>query len=140
MLSSIVFDILATMTEDWNMCSSISSKTQMIDKAILSHRFTKCIIGAYTTTLILLGTSNALIQSAGSEQADEQRQLAVKMNLPFEYEASPIYEIIMVTQMLLQYTLAIMAAMLNSFIVTLVSWFRTGELLSFLSRCDIRII
>ncbi|XP_032669934.1 odorant receptor 4-like [Odontomachus brunneus] len=113
----IVFDILMTMTEDWNMLSSISSKTQMVDKAILSHRFSKCIIGAYTC-MILLGIAN--MKGMDSLQADGQRQLAVKMNLPFDYNASPIYEIVMATQVLLQYTLAIMAAMLSAFTVSLV--------------------
>ncbi|XP_011148065.1 odorant receptor 85b isoform X2 [Harpegnathos saltator] len=117
----IIFDIFATMIEDWNVCTSVSSKTQMINKAILSHRFSKCIIGAYTMTLILLGTSNVLAQkSAGSDQADEERQLFVKMRLPFEYSVSPTYEIVIITQFLLQYTLAIMAGMLNIFIVTLI--------------------
>lgn len=116
------------MTEDWNVCASISLKTQLINKAILSHRFSKCIIGAYTTSVIVLGAGNILAQkSAGSEQSVQERQLIVRMKLPFEYSASPIYEIVIVTQFLLQYTLAITAAMLNALIVSLVSWLCTGE-------------
>lgn len=144
MLFSVVFDIFATMTEDWKVCSPTSPKTQMIEKAILSHRFSKCIIGAYTAPMALLGIVHILAQkSTGSEQPDEQRQLIIEMNLPFEYGASPIYEIVVITQFLLQYTLALTAGMMNTLIVTLVSWFCSGEsvgLLFFLSRCDARII
>lgn len=75
----------------------------------------------YTVCLILLGMSDMLAKkSAGSEQPEE-RQLIVKMNLPFEYTVSPVYEIVMIVQFLLQYTSAIMAGMLNAFTVTLVS-------------------
>ncbi|XP_019699287.1 odorant receptor 82a-like [Harpegnathos saltator] len=117
----IIFDIFATMAEDWNICTSINLKTKMINKAILSHRFSKCIIGAYTMPLLLLGATNILIQkSASFDQADEERQLFIQMNLPFVYSVSPTYEIVMVTQFLLQYTLALMAGMLNVFIVTLI--------------------
>lgn len=110
------------MTEDWNECASTYSKTQaMISKAILSHRFSKCTIGMYTACLILLGASNMLVQRSASSERPVERQLIVKMELPFDYTASPIYEIVMIIQFLLQYTLAIMAGMLNAFTVTLVS-------------------
>ncbi|EFN78845.1 hypothetical protein EAI_08311 [Harpegnathos saltator] len=108
------------MIEDWNVCTSVSSKTQMINKAILCHRFSKCTIGAYTMNLLLFGITNIFVQKSVSfDQVDEERQLLIKMKLPFMYNTSPIYEIVMITQFLLQYTLALMAGMLNVFIVTL---------------------
>ncbi|XP_019699286.2 odorant receptor 4 isoform X2 [Harpegnathos saltator] len=117
----IIFDIFATMAEDWNVCTSVSSKTQMINKAILCHRFSKCTIGAYTMNLLLFGITNIFVQKSVSfDQVDEERQLLIKMKLPFMYNTSPIYEIVMITQFLLQYTLALIAGMLNVFIVTLI--------------------
>jgi len=120
---SIVYNIFATMAEDWNECASAYSKTKaMMNKAILSHRFSKYTIGMYTLCLVLLGASNMLAQkSAGSEQPVEERQLIIKMNLPFDYTASPVYEVVMIIQFLLQYVSAILAGMLNAFTVTLVS-------------------
>jgi len=124
-LSSIIYDILATMAEDWNECVSTRSKMQlMISKAILSHRFSKCSIGAYSITVLLFGVGNMIAQkSAGSEQLVEEKQFIVKMTLPSECNATPLYEIVIITQFLLQFTSALVAGMLNALIVTLVSWF-----------------
>ncbi|XP_011694675.1 PREDICTED: uncharacterized protein LOC105454046 [Wasmannia auropunctata] len=110
------------MAEDWNEFVSTHSKVRpMISKAILSHRFTKCSIGAYSVVLVLFGGSSMIAQKlAGSEQLVEEKQLIVKMNLPSECNASPIYEIVMATQFLLQCTLALIAGMLNALIVTLI--------------------
>jgi len=124
-LSSIIYDILATMAEDWNECASIHSKQPMINKAILSHRFSKCSIGAYSIMVLLFGIGNMIAQrSANSELLVREKQLIVKMKLPPECTMSPIFEIVMVMQALLQLMLALIAGMLNAFIVTLVSWFR----------------
>lgn len=123
MLSSIIYDILVTMAEDWD--KSVRSKMQpMINKAILSHRFSKCSIGAYTVVLILFaGSSMIAHKSMVSDQLVEEKQFIVKMKLPPECSASPFYEIVMITQFVLQFTSALVAGMLNAFIVTLVSWF-----------------
>lgn len=128
-LSSIIYDIFATMAEDWNECSSTRSKMQlMISKAILSHRLSKCSIGAYSVMLLLFGAGNVIAQkSAGSEQPVEEKQLIVKIKLPSECTVSPLYEIVMVTQFLLQISSALVAGMLNALIMTLVSWFRIEE-------------
>lgn len=127
-LSSIVYDIFATMAEDWNEFASTRSKMQlMISKANLSHRFSKFSIGAYSLMLFLFGASNMIAQrSAGFEQPEE-KQLIIKMKLPSECSVSPLYEIVMLVQFLLQFTSALVAGMLNAFIVTLVSWFCTKE-------------
>lgn len=129
MLSSIIYDMIARIAEDWNECSSTHSKMQlMISKAILSHRVSKYSIGTYTVVLLLFGAGNMIVQKTmGSEQLVEEKQLIVKMKLPPEFDASPIYEIVVVTQFFVQFTLALMAGMLNALIVTLVSWFRTEE-------------
>lgn len=112
------------MADDWTERASKDRSKTMTSKAILSHRFAKYIISAYTMSVGSLTISNLLaVRSAGYEQPIEER-LLFKMTLPFECGASPFYEIVLVTQFLLQYTLALMAAMLNALMVTLVSWFR----------------
>jgi len=123
-VSSIIYDILATMAEDWNECASIHSKQPMINKAILSHRFSKCSIGAYSIMLLLFGIGNMIAQRSANSELVREKQLIVKMKLPPECIVSPIFEIVMVTQTLLQLMLALLAGMLNALIVTLVSWFR----------------
>ena len=122
-LSSIIYDMVARIAEDWNECSSNHSKMQlMISKAILSHRISKYTIGTYTVVLLLFGAGNMIVQKTmGSEQLVEEKQLIVKMKLPSEFDASPIYEIVVVTQFFVQFTLALLAGMLNALIVTLVS-------------------
>lgn len=124
MLSSIIYNILATMAEDWK--ESARSKIQpMISKAILSHRFSKCSIAAYSVVLILFAGSNMIAQKSMDSEQElvEEKQFIIKMELPSECNASPIYEIVMITQFLLQLTSALVAGMLNALIVTLVSWF-----------------
>ncbi|XP_071644304.1 odorant receptor 10-like [Temnothorax longispinosus] len=118
----IIYDILTMMAEDWNECASTRSKLQpMVNKAILSHRFSKCSIGAYTIVLLLFGASDVIAQkSAGSEQLVEEKRFIVKMKLPSKCSASPFYEIVMLTQFLLQFTSAIVAGMLNALMVTFI--------------------
>ncbi|EGI58891.1 Odorant receptor 2a [Acromyrmex echinatior] len=118
----IIYDMLARIAEDWNECSSNNSKMQlMISKAILSHRISKYSIGTYTVVLLLFGAGNMIVQKTmGSEQLVEEKQLIVKMKLPSEFDASPIYEIVVVTQFFVQFTLALLAGMLNALIVTLI--------------------
>lgn len=127
MLSSIIYDILATMAEDWSK-STRSELQPMISKAILSHRISKCTIGAYTFVLILFAGGGMISQkSMDSEQLVEEKQFIVKMKLPPECSVSPLYEIVMITQFLLQCTSALVAGMLNAFLITLVSWFFSIE-------------
>lgn len=122
MLFSIIYDILAMMAEDWNKCVSTRKMQLMISKAILSHRFSKCSIGAYSITVLLFGVGNMIAQrSTSSEQLVEEKQLIIKMKLPSECNATPLYEIVLITQFLLQFTSALVAGMLNALIVTLVS-------------------
>lgn len=72
--------------------------------------------------LLLFGAGNMIVQkSVDSEQSADEKQLIVKMKLPSECTVSPLYEIVMVTQFLLQTSLALVAGMLNALIVTLVS-------------------
>ncbi|KAL6254524.1 hypothetical protein P5V15_014577 [Pogonomyrmex californicus] len=116
----IIYNLFATMAEDWNECASTRLKMQsMINKAILSRRFSRFSIGAYSCSIFLFGVGNMVIQKS-TEQLVEERQLIVKMELPPECSISPLYEIVSVTQFLVQSTLALVAGMLNAFIVTLI--------------------
>jgi len=50
------------------------------------------------------------------------RELFLKMELPFESNASPVYEVVMVTQFFHQLAAATIVGVLNALIVSLVSW------------------
>lgn len=117
--------MLTTMAEDWderNECTTALKTRMMTSKAVLSRRFSKYTIGVYTVCLVFFGASNILSQMNAKQSVETERQLIVKMELPFEYTASPLYEIITIMQFLLQFTCALLAGMLNALIVTLVSW------------------
>lgn len=50
-----------------------------------------------------------------------ERELFLKMELPFESNASPVYEVVMVTQFFHQLAAATIVGVLNALIVSLVS-------------------
>lgn len=61
----------------------------------------------------------ALRNSDGQDNVE--RELFLKMELPFESDASPIYEVVMTTQFLHQMTSATVIGVLSALLVTLVS-------------------
>lgn len=128
-IRSIIRDIFAAMAEDWTECASTSAKMQtMTEKAILSHRISKYTIVAYTMCVLLFGAGNALTEkSVDSEEIVGEKPLIVKMYLPFKYDVSPLYEIILITQFFMQYVFAVLVGMLNIFIIMLVSWFHPED-------------
>ncbi|XP_018348722.1 PREDICTED: uncharacterized protein LOC108752420 [Trachymyrmex septentrionalis] len=109
----LFIDILTAMSNDWSEYSNIYA---MIDKAILAHRCSKVTIGVYSTAVLLYSTAsiNFRKQTNGS-----CRELLIKMELPFEFCNSPIYEIVECVQFVHLMAVASAIGMLDALMVTL---------------------
>lgn len=111
-------NILRTMSNDWYECSSMYA---MIDKAILSHRCSKLVIGLYSTAVLLYSIATIDFRKPIN---DDCRQLLIKMELPFVFCESPIYEIVACVQFVHLMAVASAISILDALIVTLVSYHR----------------
>lgn len=109
-------DTLMTMSEDWYEYSNMYA---MIDKAILSHRCSKLIIGIYAMAVLLYSTASFNFHKSASD--NNCRPLLIKMALPFGFCESPIYEIVLFVQFIHLMAVASAIGMLDALIVTLVS-------------------
>ncbi|XP_012061479.1 PREDICTED: odorant receptor 13a-like [Atta cephalotes] len=83
----------------------------MNNVANLSHRFSNLIIGLHSMAVLFYGIG--VIAAAN-------RELFLKMELPFYSGMSPIYEVVMTTQFLHQMTAATVIGVLSALLVTLV--------------------
>lgn len=110
-------DILTAMSKDWREYPGMCA---MVDKAVLSHRCSKLIIGIYSTAVLLYSTATINFRRDGDR--DSQRELLIKMELPFVFCDSPIYEIVVCVQFVHLMAVASAIGMLDALIVTLVSW------------------
>lgn len=73
-------------------------------------------------TGVLVGVGDEIDDEADDVQlAVPARELFLKMELPFESNASPVYEVVMVTQFFHQLAAATIVGVLNALIVSLVS-------------------
>jgi len=104
----------------------------MIDKAILSHRCSKLIIGIYATAVMLY--SIATIDFRKQPISGDCRELLIKMELPFVFCESPIYEIVVLVQFVHLMAVASTIGMLDALIITVVSCCLGSILLSLLLR------
>ena len=103
------------MSNDW---SEYSNMYAMIDKAVLAHRCSKVTIGVYSTAVLLYSTASINFRKQTNGNC---RELLIKMELPFEFCNSPIYEIVECVQFVHLMAVASVIGMLDAFIVTLVS-------------------
>lgn len=108
--------MLASIATDWEECGD--GLYSMSGVASLSHRFSNFIIGLHSTAVVFYCIGVVALRSDGV--AD--RELFLKMELPFESGTSPIYEVVMTTQFLHQMTAATVIGVLSALLVTLVSW------------------
>ncbi|XP_011870745.1 PREDICTED: odorant receptor 13a-like [Vollenhovia emeryi] len=107
-------DVLASIATDWEECGD--ALYGMSSVANLSQRFSNLIIGLHSTAVLFYGIG--VVALRGDGVAD--RELFLKMELPFESGTSPIYEIVMTTQFLHQMTAATVIGVLSALLVTLV--------------------
>lgn len=115
------------MSHDWYEYSSMYT---MIDKASLSHRYSKLVIGVYSTAVLLYSIATIDFRKPINNDC---RQLLIKMELPFVFCESPIYEIVVCVQFVHLMAVASTIGMLDALIVTLVSY--QQYLWSFLLCC-----
>ncbi|KAL0120392.1 hypothetical protein PUN28_008220 [Cardiocondyla obscurior] len=108
-------DILSAMFNDWHECSNIYA---MIDKAVLAHRCSKLTIGVYSMAVLLYSTASINFRKQSN---DDCRELLIKMELPFVFCESPIYEIVVCVQFMHLMAVASAIGMLDALMVTLVS-------------------
>lgn len=102
------------MSKDWNKCSNMYA---MIDKAVLSHRCSKMVISIYSTAVLLYSTASL----GFVKKIDNCRELLIKMELPFTFCESPVYEIVVFVQLVHLLLVSWAIGVLDALIVTLVS-------------------
>lgn len=111
-------NILTAMSNDWHEYSNMYA---MIDKAVLAHRCSKLIISVYSIAVLLYSTASI---NLNKQNDGDCRELLIKMELPFGFCESPIYEIVMFVQFVRLMAVASAIGMLDALLVTLVSYDR----------------
>ncbi|XP_024891688.1 odorant receptor 4-like isoform X4 [Temnothorax curvispinosus] len=110
-------DVLTSIATDWKECGD--DLYSMSSVANMSHRFSNLIIGLHSTAVLFYGIGVVALRSNDVADAAD-RELFLKMELPFESGTSPIYEVVMTTQFLHQMTAATVIGVLSALLVTLV--------------------
>jgi len=110
--------VLASIATDWKECGD--ALCSMNNVANLSHRFSNLIIGLHSMAVLFYGIGVIALRSDDVIDA-ANRELFLKMELPFDSGMSPIYEVVMTMQFLHQMTAATVIGVLSALLVTLVS-------------------
>jgi len=109
------------MSRDWRNCHTVAFDVRiMTNKAILSHRCSMLIIGVYSIAVVIYVSVIMEFNSINSESG--RGELFLKMEFPFVYEFSPVYEIVMFIQCIQLLSNAWVIGMLDALIITLVSF------------------
>lgn len=117
-LPRIFSDVMASIAADWKECRNAGDVAcSMSGVANLCHRFSNLIVGLHSTAVLAYCIGVVALRS---DPAD--RELFLKMELPFDSGTSPTYELVMTTQFLHQMTAATVIGVLSALLVTLVSW------------------
>lgn len=90
--------------------------------ANLAHRLSNLIVGMHSTAVIVYCIGVVALRSDPAE-----RELFLKMELPFDSGTSPTYELVMTTQFFHQMTVASMVGVFSALLITLVSWNPRGS-------------
>ncbi|KAM0736507.1 Odorant receptor 2a [Formica fusca] len=120
----LFYDILLAMEEDW---SNVLDRDQsvlrvMSSNANLSRRYSNMLISINTTAAICYTVPSFARHSANLEENlnDSLRILPLKMQFPFETNASPLFEFLAIAQFLHVVSISALVAMINCLIITLV--------------------
>ncbi|CAL1674368.1 unnamed protein product [Lasius platythorax] len=120
----IFYDILLAMDEDWSdaLDRDRSVLSVMSSNANLSRRCSNVLISINTTAAVCYAATSFTRHSAGFKENlnDSLRVLPLKMQFPFEVNASPLFELLAVAQFLHVVSIAALVAMINCLIITLV--------------------
>lgn len=123
----IFYNILLAMSRDWGEVTRDDRLIVcvMTSNVAWSRRFSNALISINATAAISYAASSFVGHSNNSERDSNvsTRVLPIKMELPFEIKESPLFEIIAVAQTAHEVSMAVLVAMMNSLIVTLVSLF-----------------
>ncbi|KAI4496017.1 hypothetical protein M0802_008232 [Mischocyttarus mexicanus] len=104
-------EILKMMINDWRECLIQKENVEtMLRKVKLSGRYTNFFVGSYSLGVTFF-LSFALFA--------QEKQLLLKMELPFDTMRSPIYELVNLAQFLLEFVAASTSGMTNALLVTL---------------------
>lgn len=119
---SIFYDALAVMATDWKE-AAISDVRIMVNKANLSRHFSNVIIGLHSIGALSYGIGVLVTHTDDIDDAmgSPHREFVLKMQLPFDCNESPLYEIVMSLEFLHQLASSAVTGILNSLIITLVS-------------------
>jgi len=104
----------------------------MTRMAYISRRFSNFIIALYALSVFLYATGT-LIKYKSNNQTDN-RELILKMELPFEIKSTSVHIVVLVTQFVHQTSAASVVGVMNSLLITLVSWSFFHDLSVFLKE------
>lgn len=119
----IFFDLLQMMSADWqDYASNHYSSRVMMDTANLARRTSRWIIGMQIVSASLYSIG-VLADNANSPEKLEpyERQLVLKMELPFNISTDFIYKAVQIVQIYHLFTVAYGLTIVNSLLVSLVS-------------------
>lgn len=111
------------MAADWRE-AAISEMHTMRNKANLSRHISNVIIGLHSAAAFSYGIG-VLVSHSDDYDIDgvetPAREFTLKLQLPFESDESPRYELVMCLEFVHQLASSAMTGVLNSLIITLVS-------------------
>lgn len=112
------------MSQDW-INSSKFNIAAMINKIKLAYRYSKLIMSIYAVAVFTY--TGVFLEINRQNQGDKfnitSRQLLIKMDFPFAYYESPLYEYVFVLQFFQLLSNAFAIATLDALIIILVSRF-----------------
>ncbi|KAL0111052.1 hypothetical protein PUN28_012800 [Cardiocondyla obscurior] len=119
--SRIFYDVLAAMAADWKE-AAINEMQTMTSKANISRYIANVIIGLHSAAVIVY-VIDVLVFRTSNYNVDgietSVREFTLKLQLPFECNESPLYEVIMLLEFLHQLVASATNGVLNCLIITL---------------------
>lgn len=112
------------MEEDWSNVDIYDKRVSciMASNANLSRRCSNVLISINATAALSYSMTSLLRSADFQEDLNvSSRELPIKMEFPFEVDASPLFELLAVGQVLHVVSIAALVAMMNCLIITLVS-------------------
>ncbi|XP_061928010.1 odorant receptor 63a isoform X2 [Apis cerana] len=115
-------NILISMYHDWtNAFAADFTVDDMIKKTELAYYYSNLIMGIYATAVFMyVGVYLELSHHDQGNQSNLSPELLVKMDLPFRYDKSPIYEYVFIVQFIQLFFIASSIAVLDALIITLI--------------------
>ncbi|XP_014483809.1 PREDICTED: odorant receptor 13a-like [Dinoponera quadriceps] len=110
-------EIIACVAEDWKERDA-SDEHAMTRMAFAARRFSNLIIASGATSVLFYATGTLMLRKNDNRTVD--RELFLKMDLPFDIENGSVYVAVLVTQFIHQMSAAGILAMLDALLLTLV--------------------